>query len=263
MSLPKTDIRLLAWHDVPAAIGLLTRLPVPMPQNVALRGAQAAWAYPLAGALLGALVAAIATAATAAGLAPALAAGVALALQMMATGGLHEDGLADCADGFWGGWTRERRLEIMKDSHIGTYGVLALLCVGGLRWAALAVLLGIGLAPATLAAALVASAMASRAVIPVLMVALPNARGSGLSASVGQPRRATAFLAVLLAGLAAVGLMGPGTALWVLGGSAVGAGAVAWLARAKIGGQTGDVLGASQQISEMCIMLSLSAVLAG
>jgi adenosylcobinamide-GDP ribazoletransferase len=59
-----------------------------------------------------------------------------------------------------------------------------------------------------------------------------------------------------------VGLMGPGTALWVLGAGAVGAGAVAWLARAKIGGQTGDVLGASQQISEMCIMLSLSAVLA-
>lgn len=263
MSRPKTDIRLLAWHDLPAAIGLLTRLPVALPETVALRAAQAAWAYPLAGAVVGGLVAAAAWAALAAGLAPVVVAGLALALQAMITGGLHEDGLADCADGFWGGWTRERRLEIMKDSHIGTYGVLALLCVGGLRWAAIGVLLGAALAPATLVAALVACAMASRAVMPVLMVALPNARGSGLSASVGQPRHATAVLAVLLAGCAAIALMGPGPALWVLGAAALGAVVVARLARAKIGGQTGDVLGASQQISELCILLALSAVLAG
>jgi len=113
--------------DIPAAIGLLSRLPVPVDTDLATRrGARAAWAYPLAGLVVGALAGLVAQVALWLGLPPSIAALLALAAMIAITGALHEDGLADSADGLWGGWDRARRLEIMKDSRIGTYGVLAL-----------------------------------------------------------------------------------------------------------------------------------------
>ena len=130
---PRTD-RLLAPGDIATATALLTRLPVPFTAD---RAAAAAWAYPVTGLFVATLAAAVASLALAFGLPPALAAGLVLAIQVIVTGAMHEDGLADSADGLWGGWTRARRLEIMRDSRIGTYGVLALVLVTGLRWAAL------------------------------------------------------------------------------------------------------------------------------
>ena len=157
---------------------------------------------------------------------------------------MHEDGLADCADGFWGGYDPTRRLEIMKDSQIGSYGVLALLLGIGLRWQALTVLLGSGpdLGPD------LAVAMLSRAAMPALMRGLPNARQSGLSQSVGRPRwplsRRDRGPVGAAAGAATgrsqgIGPRSDGMAVTTLG--------MGLLARRKIGGQTGDVLGACQQ----------------
>ncbi|MBM3616888.1 MAG: adenosylcobinamide-GDP ribazoletransferase, partial [Alphaproteobacteria bacterium] len=116
-----------------AAFGLLTRLPMPFtpprPQGV--------WAWPLVGLGVSALAVGLGALALAAGLAPPLVAVLVMVAQAALTGALHEDGLTDCADGFWGGHDRARRLEIMKDSRIGSYGAVALMLVMLARWSAL------------------------------------------------------------------------------------------------------------------------------
>ena len=188
---------------------------------------------------------------------PAVIAGlVALACLTISTGALHEDGLADSVDGLWGGFDPARRLEIMKDSHIGSYGVLALVFSLALRGTLLALLLETTqpeialLVPATL----------SRAMMPLVMAGLPHARNSGLSHSVGRVSKATAIVAIALSTVIAVALLGPGgfgVVVVALGSTAICMG----LAKAKIGGQTGDILGATQQVSEIAILLAMAALL--
>lgn len=242
-------------RDIALACALLTRLPVPVDAGFAAgRGARAAWAYPLAGGLVALISGGVAAGGLWLGLPVALAAGLAIALQVVLTGAMHEDGLADAADGLWGGWTRERRLEIMKDSRIGSYGVLAIVLVTGLRWSALATL-----GPALLTA-LPGAALLSRGAMVVVMAALPNAREDGLSRGIGRPGAGTAALAVLIAGGAALALCG-GAAI-ALALAAAGAGlACALIARARIGGQTGDILGATQQICETAVLALATLVL--
>ncbi len=231
---------------------LLSRLPVPM--NTGDRGAAAAWAYPLVGLILGGAAAAVGACANWLGLPSALCAIASLATLIVLTGAMHEDGLADTADGFWGGWTPEARLDIMKDSRIGTYGVLALVLATAARWAAIWLLFDQGVGAA--AAALVISGAMSRATMPTLMTILPNAREKGLSQSVGATTPATAVVAWGVALLAALLLAGM-PAIWAGVWAAVMTLCVAWLAKRKVGGQTGDVLGASQQLSEIAILFSL------
>jgi adenosylcobinamide-GDP ribazoletransferase len=108
------------------------------------------------------------------GFTPGVVAALVLTLGRPLTGGLHEDGLSDTADGLFGGWTRERRLEIMKDSRVGSYGVLALVLVTLIRWSALTTILAAG-SPWVL----VAVGAISRAPMAVVMSALPNARDRG------------------------------------------------------------------------------------
>ncbi|MGH1356644.1 MAG: adenosylcobinamide-GDP ribazoletransferase [Thalassovita sp.] len=241
-------------RDIAVAISLLTRLPLHLPNAAYARGARAAWAYPLAGAVLGGIAGLAGWIASPLG--SGFAALVVLAVTAILSGAMHEDGLADCADGFWGGWDPARRLDIMKDSQIGTYGVIALILSFATRWWALEQLISAGhvLAP------LLAVGMMSRAGMPVLMVWLPNARSSGLSQSVGRPAPQTAGLGILLA--VGVGLIGLGSAafLAVFIAAAVVAGC-GFLARTKIGGQTGDVLGASQQLTEIALLVTCTAVL--
>ncbi|CUH98123.1 adenosylcobinamide-GDP ribazoletransferase [Leisingera aquaemixtae] len=248
----KNDIQA---NDVLLALVLLTRLPLPhLPPQAFERQAKAVWAFPLAGLAVALPAALLAALALAAGLPPAVAAGLALAVQVLLTGAMHEDGLADTADGLWGGFNRERRLEIMKDSRTGAYGVIALILGFGLRWTALAALLQVaGPWP------LLALAMMSRAVMPALMAALPNARSAGLSQTVGRPRALPCLLAAGLAVFLSLPLIGAaafGTAL-AMGAAAMGLGA---LARAKIGGQTGDILGAAQQVAEIAGLLALLVI---
>jgi adenosylcobinamide-GDP ribazoletransferase len=248
------DIRLIDARDLAAALGLLTRLPVPVDGEKAMaRGAGAAWAYPEAGAVVGAILAAFVALATAAGLPAGIVAGLVLVIAVIVTGAMHEDGLADSADGLWGGWDKARRLEIMKDSHIGVYGVIAIGVSLLLRWTALLVVIAAG-AHWTV---LIAVACLSRVNMVVLMALLPNARDGGLSKSVGRPAPGTAWVAVGVAAVVAI-LCGW---TWMMPVAAATAVACALIARAKIGGQTGDILGATQQVTEIALLITAVAVL--
>lgn len=239
-------------RDILLAAVLLTRLPLPrLPDAAFADQARAVWAYPIVGVVVGGLGAIVLWAT--AGLGAEIAAGLALATMVIATGAMHEDGLADSADGLWGGQSRERRLAIMKDSQIGTYGVLALILAMGLRWSGLS-----QVSPTDL----IAAAALSRAWMPVLMTALPHARDTGLSHSVGRPNTAMAVLG-LCVGIGIAGLMlGLASMAAALAASACVAVITGGIARLKIEGQTGDILGGVQVLTEITILLTLVAVLA-
>ncbi|KRW93930.1 adenosylcobinamide-GDP ribazoletransferase [Paracoccus sp. MKU1] len=252
--------RLLA--EAALALVWLTRLPVGRLLPATLPAlAQAAWAFPLVGLAVGLIGAAVLALAAVAGLPAMVAALLAVGAMILATGALHEDGLADCADG-GGGATRERRLEIMRDSRIGSYGVLALVLIVGLRVAAIAALFG---EPWLAAAALVGLAAASRAGMAAGLGLMPPARPDGLGHAAGRPTRG-AVMAALALGAAA--LLLPALCLshpvpgWVALLVAVAA-AQLWLARRAmraLGGQTGDVLGAMQQMGEAAGLVALTTL---
>ena len=192
------------------------------------------------------------------GVTPGVTAALVLALGAMLTGGLHEDGLSDTADGLYGGWTKARRLEIMKDSRVGSYGVLALVLVTLARWSALTAVLVHDGDWGGHWAALVATGALSRAPMALVMALLPNARGEGLSHATGRPSPATALVALALAG--AIAALLTGWAAVPLAFATLGVAILlAALALRKIGGQTGDILGASQQLAEVACLAVLSA----
>ncbi|MES2815421.1 MAG: adenosylcobinamide-GDP ribazoletransferase [Pseudomonadota bacterium] len=241
--------------DLLSAFALLSRLPLPDHQPT---GAASAWAWPLVGAVLGALGAALASGALWLGVTPGVTAVLVLALTAMLTGGLHEDGLSDTADGLYGGWTKARRLEIMKDSRVGSYGVLALVLVTLARWSALTAVLVYGQSGGDHWAALIATGALSRAPMALVMSLLPNARGEGLSHATGRPTAATALASLALAAGIAVVLTG-WTAVPLVFATLTAALLLAFLALRKIGGQTGDILGATQQLAEVACLSVLSA----
>lgn len=235
------------WQDPARAFGLLTRLPIRVDGDAAqARGAQAAWAYPLVGIGVGAFTSATLGAALWLGLPALVAAALALGLSLFVTGASHEDGLADTLDGLWGGWTRQRRLEIMKDSRIGAYGVIGLVL-------GLVTKLGL-LAEGPSVWMILAAAVGSRAAMVGLMGLQPHARTSGLSHAVGTPDRRALMLALVIGGTSVAFFSI--TALSIAAAVALG---IALIARAKIGGQTGDILGATQVIVELAILATLIA----
>ncbi len=179
------------------------------------------------------------------------AAALCVAATMMLTGCLHEDGLADTVDGFGGGATRERKLEIMRDSRIGTYGVCALVIAILLRVSALALIGATG--PVT--AALIAAHAAGRAVMPAFMALLPPARGDGLSASAGQPPFGSVAAAAVLGVVILFLCLGLGHGLAALIVLVIATALMGWLSANQIGGQTGDVLGAVEQVGEIVVLL--------
>lgn len=253
----KDDIRpLVKASDIPAALGLLTRLPISVDTKVArARGAQAAWAYPLVGLIIALIALSITSVLGWLGLNTTLQAGACLLIMTIITGAMHEDGLADSADGLWGGWTLERRLEIMNDSHIGTYGVLALAFSVLLRFAALTQLIALG----HFWSGVITAAVLSRANMLSVMTLLPHARETGLSQSVGRPEQST-MLAGIGVALAVAFVMSP----WHLPALAIvsilSTMACAAIARHKINGQTGDILGATQQVSEVLLFATCLAL---
>jgi adenosylcobinamide-GDP ribazoletransferase len=242
--------------DLRIATSFVTILPVASSKPAGDGAiARAAWALPVAGlavGLSGALVYAIASRF---GLAPNLAALLALAATALMTGALHEDGLADTADGLGGGRTRERKLEIMRDSRIGTYGVCALILSFGLRWSALAAIAN----PWAVALALCAAHTAARAGLPAFMSQVPPARPDGLSASAGSPPGRSIAIAFAVGILALALALGPGKALVGLILLSLAGLMLARLAIRQIGGQTGDILGAFEQTGEILILLVAAA----
>ena len=247
------DIAREVADDLWSAMALLTRLPVP---DHVSRGAGAAWAWPIVGAVLGGLAAVVVVMASGIGLPSGVAAAFGLIVPAVLTGALHEDGLADTADGFFGGQSPERRLEIMKDSHIGSFGTLALVLVTLVRWSALSALCASGHATV----ALIIAGAASRVPMVVLMAALPSARATGLSHLVGRPTLQSASIAAGL-GLLVSLVLSVSASLWLVPVLGALTALIGVLALRRIGGQTGDVLGASQQLADAACLAVLAAAL--
>lgn len=230
--------------ELVGALMLLTRLPVHRLRLHAAPGA-CVWAYPLVGALVGGIGAAVWLLAAAAHLSPTVAAILAVGATISVAGALHEDGLADTADGFGGGGTSARKLEIMRDSRIGSYGALALILSVLLRVAAVA-------SAQHPAWALVLAGVLGRGAMLIPLAQLSPARSDGLAASVRNPGWRRIGVGLVLA--AVVAAPAPST---LLAAAAAGS-AIAWLARRQVGGTTGDVLGATEQVVE-CAVLAVMA----
>ena len=241
-------------QELAAAFALLTRLPVGLllPAGTAVNYGDCVWAYPVVGLKVGILGGIVFWLAARFGMPPALAAGWTLAALVLITGGLHEDGLADTADGFGGGRGRERKLEIMRDSRIGSYGAIALILSLGLRGAAIASMAGPG---AVLVALIVAGMLGRAAMIGILLVLQP-ARADGLAASLGRVPVGPAATGLAIAVLAAVGLLTFSMAFTGVALALTGVATMAWLARQQVGGYTGDVLGATEIVVE-CLVLTV------
>ena len=242
--------------DIQACLGFYTRLPA----RVALvpRFADAQWAAPVVGLIIGTLCGIVLWLTVWVGLPAGLASALTLAFGALLTGALHEDGLADVADGFGGGRTAEDKLSIMKDSRLGSYGGLALVLSVLARWSALVALAAVD--PLVCFIALIAAHGASRAAIPMFMVRLPSARRGGLADGVGrmEPRTAAIALVIGFALLLPGGLLFACVAALTIAGLFV---SLEKLALKQVGGQTGDVLGALQQGCEIAVLAVAAALL--
>ncbi|MGH2340328.1 adenosylcobinamide-GDP ribazoletransferase [Segnochrobactraceae bacterium EtOH-i3] len=254
--------------ELAAALRFFSRLPVPRlgPADDPARAprfATVARVIPLAGAVLGVPGALVAGAGVLLGLPPFVIAVFAIAALVAVTGAFHEDGLADTADGFGGGWSRARKLEIMKDSRLGSYGATALVLVLLARAGLLAALLERDALAAILM--LIVAGSVARAAALALVSSLPPARDTGAAAAAGRPERASLLIGSAIAlglALALLGpVAGPGAALAATAAAFLAASAVARLALRQIGGQTGDVAGAAEQAGEVAFALALLIVL--
>ncbi|MEJ7139039.1 adenosylcobinamide-GDP ribazoletransferase [Amphibiibacter pelophylacis] len=252
-----------------AAAQFLTRLPLPAPPVWTVQTPTACLRHlPLVGAGIGLAVGGVLVAASLIW-PPGVAALLALWASVALTGALHEDGWADSCDGLWGHATRERALEIMKDSRLGTYGVCGLVLMLGLRWALLTQISQGN--TALVLAVLVWAHAGSRALAVALMALLPyagDAQASKVSDWVNPPARLVAH-AALGAGLVLLGvalvLLAAGLPL---GGLVLPLGAWGLLLiglraglRRRLGGYTGDTLGAAQQLGEAAALLVMTALL--
>lgn len=253
---PRADILKDVVADLRIAASFVTIVPVGSSKPAGEGAvARATWALPIAGLLVGLAGAMVYALARKLGLAPGMAALLALATTALITGALHEDGLADAADGLGGGRTRKRKLEIMRDSRIGSYGACALILSFGLRWSALAAISD----PWMVMLALCAAHAAARAGVPAFMSLVPPARPDGLSASAGSPPGRSVAIAFAVGTLALAFALGPAKALVGLVLLSLAGLLLAGLAIRQIGGQTGDVLGAFEQVGEILILLVAAA----
>jgi adenosylcobinamide-GDP ribazoletransferase len=249
-----------AGRDIADALRFFTRLPFgEAGLSASLDIDRIAWAAAIAGAVIGLIGALVLALTSLLGLPLLFRAGLTTAALVAATGALHEDGLADVADGFGGGATREKKLEIMRDSRVGAYGAIALTLALILRVAALVAALDGGVWRATLSLIVVAALSRAAALTPLAL--LPPARADGAGAAAGRldtSALAAAWGSALIIALV-IGLVALGLTHALLAALASGAGALAMvaLARRAIGGQTGDVAGAAQQFGEIAAWCGL------
>jgi len=243
---------LAAWFDdLLFAMIFLTRIPLP-PGSAARTHplATAMRTFPVAGAIIGGLGGTVFALATALGAPHALAGAIAIAATVLITGALHEDGFADVADGFGGGYERERKMEIMRDSLLGTYGATALVLSLLIRVVAVGTL-----GPMDALAAMIAAGALGRGLIPVSMILNFSARSDGVAASSGYPTEGSTWTAVLLALLIALVALGPGEGFLAFFVALAGVAGLAALAKRHIGGYTGDVLGCGAQTVDILVLV--------
>ncbi len=238
------------------AVAFLTRLPGGAHPSGNEAIARSVPYFPVVGLLVGALGAGTFWAGTQI-FTPAIGAVLSLMVTALVTGGLHEDGLADSMDALAGGWDREQRMEIFKDSRHGTFGVLSLVLISLLKFSALVTLTG-----KTAVLVIVASHVIGRSAAVMTMAVLPPARADGLGAEYGKtlPLLPTIVAAAwgLTAAVGAFGVSAPVAVAAVMMSSLV---VSAWAMR-KIGGATGDILGAVEQVAECAVLLTAAAVMA-
>jgi adenosylcobinamide-GDP ribazoletransferase len=238
------------------ALQFLTRVPVPSNPRFEMAWiTRSARYYPLVGQLIGALCAGVLLVAAKVwpGWTPAL---LAMAVGVLATGAFHEDGLADTADGLGGGQDRAQRLAIMKDSRIGSYGAIALgLCLA-LKVSALA-----GFTPAVAAWLLLAAHGAGRAAAVVAMYFLRHVSDPATAKykPTAEGVHAGEVLFAVLVALWPLAFLAPVQAVLAVAGGALFALLLALTARRLVGGYTGDVLGAIEQMFELGFLLAAGA----
>ncbi|KWT80875.1 adenosylcobinamide-GDP ribazoletransferase [Agrobacterium radiobacter] len=250
--------------DVMHSLAFLSRLPVPSrffddADSVSMR--RTARAFPAAGLLIALPAAFLVVVFATFNASPQLTGWLVIGLTALVTGALHEDGLADMADGFGSGKDKARMLEIMKDSRIGSYGAIAMILSFAIRATALASLIETLPAKAA-AAAMIAALVLSRALMVWHWQSLPAAKTSGIAAGAGQPgtsERNIAFviglLLFILFTLHALPLL---SIALVLAAAFLAAMLFGRLCDRKIGGHTGDTIGACQQITEIVILVALA-----
>ena len=252
--------------DIARSVAFLSRVHVPQRHFIGHDGrlSRAVSAFPVAGVLIVLPPAALAAVLSAFHAPPLLLAFAVLGLQVLITGALHEDGLSDSADGIGGGKDKENALAIMKDSRAGSYGVVALVLSFGIRSTAIAAIAPY-LTPAGLAMALLAVAAASRTAMVWHWSLLPPARQGGVAASVGEPDRTATAIALTSGVLIAALLLLPHASVPSLVLSLIAAIAAVLvfnrIAMRKIGGHTGDTIGATQQLTEMSVLFALALAL--
>lgn len=250
--------------DLRASAAFLTRLPAAWLGGAGAGRPDLAVAsrmFPLVGAGVGLVGGAVLVVAAFLGVPLFVAAALAVAATMVTTGGLHEDGLADTFDGFGGGTTPERKLDIMRDSRIGAYGASALIFSILIRTGAL---WSLAIAnPWRAGLALIAAEAVSRTALMRLWHDLPAARPQGLAHDTGPPEPEALLIAQALALVIALATVWPtaGLAAAIVGILLAGAGTYMFMAvsRAQIGGRTGDTLGACQQIAAVLFLLGVAS----
>ena len=261
---PPSAGRFRPLAEILLSLQFLTRLPVPFVRTIDPAPlSQAMRFFSVAGAFIAALNAIIFIGLNILHVPSFVASAITVACGLIITGALHEDGLADSADGLFGGKTREQRLEIMRDSRIGTYGAAAL-CLALLS--RIAVYQSLATLPTLQFICVLAGAGAfSRAMMVDMLWATRPARRDGLSHSAGSPSRGTAFFAIVTGGACAIGagaLLGHIEAgIIAIAVATATTGLIRYLAGKLLGGQTGDICGATQVLAELGMLISFAAII--
>jgi len=244
--------------DVAAAWYLLLRIPCPVP--IAWQGpsslAASAWAFPLIGALAGAIGGIVYFVAHWLHLPAVISAGLALAAMIAASGALHEDAFADFWDSF-GGRDKARRLEIMRDSRIGTFGAVTLLISLGLRWSAIVALQE----PLAVFTVLAAAGALSRVACVAIMRGSKPARRDGLGAAASGVTIPVLVMAIAMAVALTMALIPVALAAGLFAVTIAVSLLMIPTATLRFGGYTGDVLGAGQQFADLAILITAVALL--
>lgn len=238
------------------ALSFFTRIPIGKQEFGSLTLAQAVAAFPIVGAVIGLLDGGFYLAMLALGLPHNISAWLTIGFHLLLTGALHEDGMADTADGLASGRDRSQKLAIMRDSRIGSYGVLALITIISLRANIIAGFTG----NFTTLLIFITTAASSRAFLAFLMYNLQYARDSGLAVRAGKPSFSDTLIAIAL-GIAALLLTDEilATLIAIFTITIIYI-TIKYITSKNFGGITGDTLGASQQISEVALLLVFLAV---